>query len=69
MTVKHPNDALCTLRVKEFDLVVSDVHMPDMNGFELQAAIAQEFNLPVVCEYQYYYKCTIKLRINCDVNL
>ncbi|KAI3471098.1 hypothetical protein Pfo_027761 [Paulownia fortunei] len=33
-----------------FDLVVSDVHMPDMNGFELQEAIAQEFNLPVVFE-------------------
>ncbi|KAK4385034.1 Two-component response regulator ARR2 [Sesamum angolense] len=50
VTVKHPNDALCTLRIKggAFDLVVSDVHMPDMNGFELQRAIAQEFNLPVV---------------------
>ncbi|KAL8557061.1 hypothetical protein ACS0TY_004509 [Phlomoides rotata] len=48
VTVKHPNDALCTLRIKEFDLVVSDVHMPDMNGFELQQAIAQEFDLPVV---------------------
>ncbi|KZV58477.1 hypothetical protein F511_26521 [Dorcoceras hygrometricum] len=50
VTVKHPNDALCTLRIKggAFDLVVSDVHMPDMNGLELQKVIAQEFNLPVV---------------------
>ncbi|KAK6135297.1 hypothetical protein DH2020_030939 [Rehmannia glutinosa] len=52
VTVKHANDALCALRIKgggAFDLVVSDVHMPDMNGFELQQAIAQEFNnLPVV---------------------
>ncbi|CAA0809490.1 Two-component response regulator ARR1 [Striga hermonthica] len=50
VTVKHANDALCTLRLKggAFDLVVSDVHMPDMNGFQLQQAIAQEFNLPVV---------------------
>ncbi|PIN08594.1 hypothetical protein CDL12_18827 [Handroanthus impetiginosus] len=50
VTVKHPSDALCTLRIKggAFDLVVSDVHMPDMNGFDLQQAIAQEFHLPVV---------------------
>ncbi|GER34974.1 two-component response regulator ARR13 [Striga asiatica] len=50
VTVKHANDALCTLRIKgaTFDLVMSDVHMPDMNGFQLQQAIAQEFNLPVV---------------------
>ncbi|KAL6580385.1 hypothetical protein OROMI_008409 [Orobanche minor] len=50
VTVKHANDALYTLRIKggSFDLVVSDVHMPDMNGFQLQQAIAQEFNLPVV---------------------
>ncbi|KAH6763284.1 hypothetical protein C2S52_020717 [Perilla frutescens var. hirtella] len=49
VTAKHPNDALCALRIKGgFDLVVSDVHMPDMNGFQLQAAITHEFNLPVV---------------------
>lgn len=56
MTVKHPKDALCTLRIKggAFDLVVSDVHMPDMNGFELQQAIAQEFDLPVVCKFLFF---------------
>ncbi|KAL2550330.1 Two-component response regulator ARR12 [Forsythia ovata] len=58
VTVKHPADALCTLRIKggAFDLVVSDVHMPDMNGFELQQAIAQEFKLPVVCEFCFQRK-------------
>ncbi|XP_016465557.1 uncharacterized protein LOC107788391 isoform X1 [Nicotiana tabacum] len=50
MTVKHPMDALSILRIKggSFDLVVVDVHMPDMNGFELQQVITDEFELPVV---------------------
>lgn len=52
MTVKHPMDALSILRIKggSFDLVVVDVHMPDMNGFELQQVITNEFELPVVCK-------------------
>lgn len=53
MTAKHPKDALCALQIKgvSFDLVVTDVHMPDMSGFELQQKINNEFNLPVVCEF------------------
>lgn len=53
--VKHPNDALCTLRTKagEFDLVLSDVHMPDMDGIQLQQTVTREFNLPVVCEFSF----------------
>ncbi|XP_057481596.1 two-component response regulator ARR10-like isoform X2 [Actinidia eriantha] len=50
VTVKHASEALGTLRIKRgsFDLIVTDVHMPDMNGFELQKQIAEEFKLPVV---------------------
>ncbi|KAL8117015.1 hypothetical protein AgCh_023266 [Apium graveolens] len=51
LTAKDPLDALCILRtgVIKFDLVVYDVHMPGMDGFELQRRIHQDFQLPVVC--------------------
>jgi two-component system, chemotaxis family, sensor kinase CheA len=44
-------DALATLRTEEFDLVVSDVDMPRMSGFDLTARIRAEkklSSLPVV---------------------
>ncbi len=44
-------DALTTLKVEKFDLVVSDVEMPRMNGFDLTAKIRAEktlADLPVV---------------------
>ncbi|XP_011030193.1 PREDICTED: putative two-component response regulator ARR21 [Populus euphratica] len=50
VTVKNPFDALSTLRLKKglFDLVVSDLHMPEMNGMELQKQVEEEFKLPVI---------------------
>lgn len=52
MTVKYPVDALSKLKIKgdSFDLVVTDVHKSDMNGFELQQVITQAFEIPVLCE-------------------
>jgi two-component system chemotaxis sensor kinase CheA len=44
-------DALDKLRAHTYDLVVSDVEMPRMNGFELTASIRQELglkDLPVI---------------------
>jgi two-component system chemotaxis sensor kinase CheA len=44
-------DAVTTLRSEEFDLVVSDVDMPRMNGFGLTAKIRADkklSELPVV---------------------
>ncbi len=44
-------DALTTLKANEFDLVVSDVEMPRLNGFDLTAAIRKNpktSDLPVV---------------------
>ncbi|XP_042970770.1 two-component response regulator ORR21-like isoform X2 [Carya illinoinensis] len=46
--VRNPLDALATLRMQKFDLVVTDLHMPVMNGFELQKEVMEEFQLPVI---------------------
>ncbi|WOG95607.1 hypothetical protein DCAR_0414932 [Daucus carota subsp. sativus] len=46
--VKDAHEALSMLRNKSFDLVITDVHMPDMNGLELQDRINQDFSLPVI---------------------
>ncbi|MBA0705274.1 hypothetical protein Golax_017478 [Gossypium laxum] len=42
--------ALSVLREhkNEFDIVISDVHMPDMDGFELLKHINSEMDLPVI---------------------
>ena len=44
-------DALASLSAEEFDAVVSDVEMPNMNGFDLTAAIRADkalSHLPVI---------------------
>ena len=54
-TVKTPVDALSTLRAHPgIDLVVTDLHMPEMNGIELQRQINREFKLPVISKYYRY---------------
>lgn len=50
VTVRNAIDALATLRVQKFDLVVTDLHMPEMNGLELQKRVEEEFKLPVISE-------------------
>ncbi|KAE8704676.1 Detected protein of unknown function [Hibiscus syriacus] len=49
-SVKNPMAALSVLRANpsNFDLVVTDLHMPGMNGIELQRIIKREFKLPVI---------------------
>ena len=53
MTVKSAQDALITLqqRTNFFHLIVTDVHMPEMDGFEFQKKVREKFNLPVVSKY------------------
>ncbi|KAG5234518.1 two-component response regulator ARR [Salix suchowensis] len=50
VTIKNPLDALSTLQSKNyvFDLVITDLHMPQMNGMELKKHVHEEFNLPVI---------------------
>lgn len=39
---------MARVRSESFDLVLSDVHMPDIDGFKLLQAIALEMDVPVI---------------------
>ncbi|KAK4749698.1 hypothetical protein SAY87_027147 [Trapa incisa] len=48
--VTNPTEAMSILRKSQggFDLVITDYHMPVMNGIDLQKCINEEFGLPVI---------------------
>ena len=46
--VTHPEDGLKLLRKEDFDLVILDVMLPDMDGFETCRKIRKAYEIPIV---------------------
>lgn len=67
VTVRSAHDAISTLRSRSnfFHLIVTDVHMPEMDGFEFQRLVHREFRLPVVSKYcfdgEFFFFLTLKI--------
>lgn len=53
--------ALNILRERKggFDVVLSDVHMPDMDGYKLLEHVGLEMDLPVISEYCLFCYCVV----------
>jgi PAS domain S-box-containing protein len=55
-TAQRPSNALALLRNMKVDAVISDVVMPEMDGYEFYLQVKEELpNLPVILMTAYYY--------------
>jgi two-component response regulator ARR-B family len=56
-TCPQATRALTMLRENRrgFDVIISDVHMPDMDGFRLLELVGLEMDLPVISEYILFF--------------
>ena len=57
IAVTVTNQAVTALKMlrenrNNFDLVISDVHMPDMDGFKLLEHVGLEMDLPVISKHK-----------------
>lgn len=68
-TCNLAKEALQLLRERKdgFDIVISDVNMPDMDGFKLLEHVGLEMDLPVISEYscRLYMFMHTKLKVSC----
>lgn len=61
-TCNLAREALDLLRERKdgYDIVISDVNMPDMDGFKLLEHVGLEMDLPVISEFVCYFLACIQ---------
>ncbi|KAK3220802.1 hypothetical protein Dsin_014772 [Dipteronia sinensis] len=62
-----PVHALATVQFRDIDLVVTDLHMPKMNGLELQKQIVRKYKLPVIIMSSNHKEAMLMKALACGV--
>ncbi|KAK1588287.1 hypothetical protein Q3G72_021744 [Acer saccharum] len=62
-----PVDALATVQFRDIDLVVTDLHMPKMNGLEFHKEIDKEYKLPVIIMSSNHKEAVLMKALACGV--